>query len=134
MAVQFTVKGPVPGRILNSGVPANQLIGEDPNLDHVRSFRVRPDYLTGSVLAEILDGEGTETEIRAAYERDWFDWPANDGAPYEDVDADGFYNPNVDIPRYTWLPIKLYGLSVMILTQTKRNLCMALYQWVLKSR
>ena len=91
-------QGTMPGRILNSGVPANQLIGEDPNLDHVRCFRVRPDYLTGSVLAEILDGEGTETEIRAAYERDWFDWPANDGAPYEDVDADGFYNPNVDIP------------------------------------
>jgi len=91
-------QGTVPGRILNSGVPANQLIGEDPNLDHVRCYRIRWDYLTGSVQAEIDDGEGTEPEIRAAYERDWFDWPVNDGAPYEDVDADGFYNPNVDIP------------------------------------
>ena len=91
-------QGTVPGKILNSGVPAEELIGEDPNLDNVRCYRVRPDYITGSVQAEIDDGEGTETEIRAAYERDWFDWPANDGAPYEDVDADGFYNPNVDIP------------------------------------
>ena len=90
-------QGTVPGRILNSGVPANQLIGEDPNLDHVRCYRVRWDYLTGSVQAEIDDGEGTETEIRAAYERDWMEWPAADGAPFEDVDADGSYDPLVDI-------------------------------------
>ena len=90
-------QGTVPGRILNSGVPANQLIGEDPNLDHVRCYRVRPDYLTGSVQAEIDDGEGTEPEIRAAYERDWMEWPAAYGAPFEDVDADDFYDPLVDI-------------------------------------
>ncbi|MBE0571545.1 MAG: hypothetical protein IH618_08390, partial [Ignavibacteriaceae bacterium] len=90
-------QGTVPGRILNSGVPANQLIGEDPNHDHVRCYRVRWDYLTGSVQAEIDDGEGTEPEIRTAYERDWFDWPAADGAPFEDVDTDGAYDPLVDI-------------------------------------
>ncbi len=88
----------VPGKILNSGVPVNQLIAEDPNLDNVRAFRVRPDYLTGSVQAEIDDGEGSESEIREAYERDWMDWPAADGAPFEDVDGDGVYNPAVDIP------------------------------------
>lgn len=88
----------VPGKILNSGVPASQLIGEDPNLDNVRNYRVRPDYLTGSVQAEIDDGEGSESEIREAYDRDWMDWPAADGAPFEDVDGDGVYNPAVDIP------------------------------------
>jgi len=91
-------QGTVPGKILNSGVPANQLIGEDPNLDNVRTFRVRPDYLTGSVQAEIDDGEGSESEIRAAYERDWMDWPAADGAPFEDVYVDGVYDPAVDVP------------------------------------
>lgn len=91
-------QGTVPGKILNSGVPASQLIGEDPNLDKVRCYRVRPDYLTGSVQGEIDDGEGSESEIRAAYERDWMDWPAEDGAPFTDVDEDGVYNPAVDIP------------------------------------
>ncbi|MBK9097011.1 MAG: T9SS type A sorting domain-containing protein [bacterium] len=91
-------QGTVPGKILNSGVPASQLIGEDPNLDNVRAFRVRPDYLTGSVQAEIDDDEGSESEIREAYERDWMDWPAADGAPFTDVDGDGAYNPAVDIP------------------------------------
>jgi hypothetical protein len=91
-------QGTVPGKILNSGVPVNQLIGEDPSLDKVRCFRVRPDYLTGSVQAEIDDGEGSESEIRAAYERDWMDWPAADGAPFTDVDNDGLYDPTIDIP------------------------------------
>ena len=91
-------QGTVPGKILNSGVPATQLVGEDPDLPNVRNFRVRPDYLTGSVQAEIDDGEGSESEIRAAYERDWMDWPAEDGAPFEDIDGDGIYDPAVDIP------------------------------------
>lgn len=91
-------QGTVPGKILNSGVPANQLIGEDPNLDNVRCYRVRPDYLTGSVQAEIDDGEGSESEIREAYEKDWMDWPAADGAPFTDVDGDGAYDPSIDIP------------------------------------
>ncbi len=91
-------QGTVPGKILNSGVPATQLVGEDPDAANVRCYRVRPDYLTGSVQAEIDDGEGSESEIRAAYERDWMEWPAADGAPFKDVDGDGVYNPNVDIP------------------------------------
>jgi hypothetical protein len=91
-------QGTVPGKILNSGVPATQLIGEDSNLDNVRCYRVRPDYLTGSVQAEIDDDEGSESEVRAAYERDWNDWPAADGAPFEDVDGNGLYDPTVDIP------------------------------------
>jgi hypothetical protein len=91
-------QGTVPGKILNSGVPADQLIGEDPNLANVRNYRVRPDYLTGSVQAEIDDGEGSESEVRAAYERDWMDWPAGDGAPFKDVDSNGVYDPTIDIP------------------------------------
>lgn len=91
-------QGTVPGKILNSGVPASQLIGEDPNLANVRNYRVRPDYLTGSVQAEIDDDEGSESEIREAYAKDWAEWPATDGAPFDDVDGDGVYDPTVDIP------------------------------------
>jgi hypothetical protein len=91
-------QGTVPGKILNSGVPINQLIGEDPNLDNVRCYRVRPDYQTATFDQEIADGEGSYGEIFEAYERDWFEWPATDGAPFEDIDLDGFYNPNIDIP------------------------------------
>ena len=126
-------QGTVPGRILNSGVPATQLIGEDPNLDNVRCYRVRPDYQTATFEQEIADGEGSYAEIFQAYQRDWLDWPADDGAPFKDVDSDGFYNPNVDIPVYQ-APIKRSGLFVMIPIRIKPSLCMALCQWVLKSR
>ena len=91
-------QGTVPGKILNSGVPASQLEAEDPDAPNVRNYRVRPDYLVGSVQAEIDDGEGSESEIRDAYQLDWNEWPASDGAPFEDIDNDGVYNPEIDIP------------------------------------
>ena len=37
-------------------------------------------------------------EIRTQYELDWTEWRAQDGAPFQDVDANGIYNPNVDVP------------------------------------
>lgn len=91
-------QGTVPGKILNSGVPTNQLTAESPDAANVRNYRVRPDYKTGSLSSEIADGEGTEAEIRAQYEKDWNEWPAADGAPYNDVDGNGSYDPAVDIP------------------------------------
>ena len=87
-----------PGRILNSGVPWYQLQAENPNDPHVRIYRVRPDYKTADLSSEINDGEGTKEQIRAQYEKDWNEWPAQFGAPFKDVDNDGVYNPTLDIP------------------------------------
>lgn len=39
--------------------------------------------------------------LRAQYEYDWTHWPAELGAPYEDVDGDGAYDPAVDVPGQT---------------------------------
>jgi hypothetical protein len=81
-----------PGRIISPG------LAEDPEADDVRIFRVRRDYKTGSMSAEMRDGEGSEAAIRAQYAKDWEEWPAIKGAPYEDMDGDGKYDPAVDIP------------------------------------
>lgn len=102
-------QGTVPGKILNSGVPANQLIGEDPNLDIVRNYRVRPDiippdgprppeYIEGDVSSEVNDDEGSAEEIIEAYYKDWREWRGQDGAPYTDVNNNGVYDYTVDIP------------------------------------
>jgi len=91
-------QGTVPGRILNSGVPWQQLQPEDPNAEKVRCYRVRPDYTTATFEQEIADGEGSYIEIFQAYQRDWFEWPAIDGAPFEDINGDGTYDPLTDIP------------------------------------
>ncbi|MBN1299771.1 MAG: T9SS type A sorting domain-containing protein [Melioribacteraceae bacterium] len=86
--------GLLPGRILPDGTAA------DPDDPDVRIYRVRSDWETGSVFAEVQDQGISEAEIRAQYELDWNEWPANQGAPFEDVDGDGVYDPTVDVPGF----------------------------------
>ncbi len=80
------------GKILPGGLP------EDPNLPKNRIYRVRRDYRTADLSNEIRDEGGTAADIRAQYELDWNEWPVADGAPFNDVDSNGVYNPSVDIP------------------------------------
>jgi hypothetical protein len=98
-------QGLVPGKITNSGVAWQNLTAEDPNAANVRNYRVRPDINpnnpgVGDLSSEIADGEGTAAEIRAAYEKDWNEWPAADGAPFTDNNGNGTYEPSVDIPGF----------------------------------
>ncbi|MCP5064346.1 MAG: hypothetical protein GY936_18045 [Ignavibacteriae bacterium] len=81
-----------PGKILSDGT------AEDPQKASVRVYRVRHDYSMAVFSSEINDGEGTKEEIRNQYELDWNEWPASDGAPFTDLDGDGVYNPQKDIP------------------------------------
>ncbi|MFO7448127.1 MAG: hypothetical protein R6W90_17340, partial [Ignavibacteriaceae bacterium] len=86
--------GLIPGAILPDGT------AEDPDAADVRMWRVRPDWETGNMATEIREGEGSEADIRAQYEKDWNEWPAVKGAPYEDVDSNGVYDPAIDIPGF----------------------------------
>ena len=72
-----------------------------------RVFRVRPDYSTGSLnddaanFNQISLGQVSDAQInslRDQYEKDWNEWPADQGAPYDDVNKDGIYEPDTDIP------------------------------------
>ncbi len=80
-----------PGKLLSPGV------AEDPNLPKNRIYRIRPDYRNADLSSEVRDEGSGASEVRAAYERDWTEWPAADGAPYVDVNGDGAYDPAVDI-------------------------------------
>ncbi len=90
------------GRILDNGKPYDQLTAESTSESDVRIFRVRPDVYPGGpqadLSAEVNDNEGTEDQIRAQYETDWMEWPAQYGAPFDDVNGNGTYEPDVDIP------------------------------------
>ena len=72
---------------------------DDPD---VRIWRVRPDVYPGGpsvdLAPEAQDEVKTEADVRAQYETDWVEWPANVGAPYDDVDGDGSYDPTIDVP------------------------------------
>lgn len=84
----------VPGRILDDGT------AESADLEHVRIYRVRRDYKSpdADFSAEINKTGGTAASVYTQYEADWNAWPAQYGAPYEDVDGNGSYNPAVDVP------------------------------------
>jgi hypothetical protein len=84
------------GKILSLGVE------EDPEAEHVRIYRVCPDVYPGgpsiNLSVEAIDEGKTEEEVRTQYELDWIEWRAIDGAPFTDMDGDGVYNPDIDIP------------------------------------
>lgn len=72
-----------------------------------RLYRVRPDYLKGDLSSDaasynqIAIGDVTDADIQALrnqYAIDWNEWPVNEGAPFNDVNKNGTYEPGTDIP------------------------------------
>lgn len=102
-----------PGPILSTGQAA------DPTDPRWSIYRVRPDVYPGGPAVD-LSGDASSTtywdpanpvsadEIRQRYEHDWTYWPAHGnpnngpdmdlGAPFKDVNNDGKYEPDIDIP------------------------------------
>lgn len=97
----FVWIGKIKGRISMGGstFPSGMVpgkIGENP--EDAKMYRVRRDWKTAKFESEIADNEGSYEEIKERYEYDWYNWPVGDGAPFEDIDSDGNYNPEIDIP------------------------------------
>ena len=91
--------GTVPGVIESKGVAQDR--------ETARLYRIRRDWATADLrldASEVLNiglSEVTaahEEAVRAQYERDWTEWPAELGAPYYDNDGNGQYDPSVDEP------------------------------------
>ena len=74
-------------------------------------WRVRTDYkstdLSGDAASFFQSATATVgevAEVEAQYEYDWLNWPAGDGAPYDDVDGDGDYTPATwDAANSEWI-------------------------------
>lgn len=86
------------GRILNSDLSVDQLIADDSTANLTRIFRVRRDFAISDLSSEAQDENKTVSEVYSLYEKDWNEWPASAGAPFEDINSDGVYDPAVDIP------------------------------------
>lgn len=102
----------VNGSMYNTGLKAGKVLrdangkiktsGYSENYRDQQVWRVRKDWNTGdltvdaSILRDIAVADVTESMItadKAQYEKDWTNWPASEGAPYDDVDGDGAYTP-----------------------------------------
>ena len=98
----------VGGTTYSSGLKAGRVVYDasgnvcgstDPAHHHV--WRVRSDYLTADLTADAASFFGVSVDdVYAQYAYDWNNWPTSWGAPYDDVDEDGSYDPTVDIPGY----------------------------------
>ncbi len=91
--------GTVPGVIESKGVAQDR--------ETARLYRIRRDWATADLrldASEVLNiglsqvTAAHEEAVRAQYERDWTEWPAELGAPYYDNDGNGQYDPSVDEP------------------------------------
>lgn len=96
------VCGSTYGSGLQPGIIKADGTASDPSSPKYRIYRVRPDVYPGGpqvdLSAEAKEEGTTEQQLRAQYEGDWTQWPADIGAPYVDKNNNGKYDPAVDIP------------------------------------
>ena len=86
----------------------NVIGSDDPTNHHV--WRVRTDWSTADLTRDASNFYGYSSPTAASaeeiqnvkdqYEYDWNNWRADLGAPYDDVDNNGSYDPTVDVPGY----------------------------------
>jgi len=104
------------GRILTSGTANSGPVPSDPSDLLNRPYRVRPDIRPttnrDTIALEESILQNTEVsyigrfqslsvnDLLNQYWNDWNQWPADQGAPYTDVNQDGRYEPAIDIPGY----------------------------------
>ena len=87
---------------------SGKVIGSE-NPDDCQLWRIRRDYRTANLTMDAASTfmkeayQVTSTDIQQIYDQyhyDWQNWPVDKGAPFEDIDVDGSYNPNIDIPGH----------------------------------
>jgi hypothetical protein len=102
-----------------------------------RVFRSRPDInpynanTTRAQLEEKLNNEEvpliqrqqnyTAAQLYDKYKKDWDEWPATKGAPFEDKNGNGTYEPTVDIPGFAGADQTLWHLSNDMSVTTLKN-------------
>lgn len=80
-----------PGWIQANGTPV------DENDERIRIYKTRSNYMTADLSAEAKDEHRTIEEIRAQYIKGSEEWHTELGAPYEDIDGNRIFTPNLDV-------------------------------------
>jgi len=88
------------GSTYNQGIQGGAILpnGSPEDATESRIFRVRNDWATCDLTNDMARLGYSEQELRDQYQADWNEWPAAKGAPYEDVNGNGQYDPATDVP------------------------------------
>lgn len=99
------------GRITNSGLPWASLVAANAGDAANHTYRVRPDINPSKTFDEVktileeeevpLISRDASTSAQELYDRyiaDWNNWPATQGAPFDDKNGNGIYEPTIDVP------------------------------------
>jgi len=86
---QLVVGGNYYNSFLNAGKVLSNGERDDSSLAKYRVYKIRKDW-------EQLP----ESEEKEAFERDYYEWPVDDGAPWIDTDKDGKYTFGTDKPYF----------------------------------
>ncbi len=83
----------VNGSTYRYGLQAGKIIdtftADDPANPRYRIYKIRKNW------EELPDGP-----TRKAYQKDYEEWPVEDGAPWIDIDGDGIYTNGIDEPEF----------------------------------
>ncbi len=97
------ISGAVPGYINSSG---NRVTPDDDS--DIRIYRIRADWRTltasqvrkdAAELNNVTESTVSDAQIQEVleqYKQDWINWPVDLGAPFEDVNDNGIYDPVLD--------------------------------------
>ena len=113
----------VNGSMYNTGLKAGKVLRDadgkilatkySENYRDQQIYRVRKNWNTANLMNDIAiikniePADVTEAQIaagKAQYEKDWLNWPADEGAPFDDVNGDGVYTPGTwDAENAAWV-------------------------------
>jgi hypothetical protein len=98
------------GRISIPGTVSTLPVAENPASASVRVYKVRPDISPSGLFETVTTDMNREatlasrysyiaaTDLYNQYVQDWLNWPAAQGAPFDDKDGNGVYDPMIDVP------------------------------------
>ena len=113
----------VNGSMYNTGLKSGKVLydangklktsGYSENLRDQQIWRVRSNWRDGDIKSDVAIVKAVSPDnvteamiksVRDQYQHDWEDWPADEGAPFDDVNGDGVYTaPTYDEEEGEWV-------------------------------
>ncbi|MDP1677361.1 MAG: T9SS type A sorting domain-containing protein [Bacteroidota bacterium] len=99
------------GKIVTPGTATTTAVGDNPSTTGNRIYKVRPDVRPGILLdaalsqklqteeLDLIARDESGTTVQSIYDQyitDWNEWPAAQGAPFDDKNGNGVYDKNID--------------------------------------